>query len=317
MRFIFALLLLCGACGVASAQDYPSRPIKLICPFQAGGAPDIVARVIGQRMQELLGQPVVVENRAGGGTTVGAGEAAKARPDGYTLLLATNTTHAANPSLFKNLSYDPVKDFVAIAQVTTTSLLLVVANDFPANNVREFIAYAKANPGKLSGGHGSAAPQVALAMLTSMAGLDILPVPYKGGGPQAALDIQGGQLSLTFADTAFGMQQVKGGKLKGLAVSSAKRALQLPDVPAMAEFLPGFDVTAWHGLVAPAGTPAPVVAKLADAAIKAIGTPEVQSRLAGIALEPAPSGSAAFARFIQTETQRWAVMTRQAGIEPQ
>jgi tripartite-type tricarboxylate transporter receptor subunit TctC len=317
MRLIAVVLLLFGYCTASFAQGYPSRPIRMICPFQAGSAPDIVARVVAQRMQEVLGQTVIVENRVGAGATIGTAEVAKAKPDGYTILLASNSTHAANASLFKNLPYDQVRDFAGIAQLTTVSLLLVVRNDFPADNLREFLAYAKAHPGKLSGGHGTAAPQIAVAMLRVLGGLDVLAIPYKGGGPQAVMDIQGGQLSFTYADIAFGMAQVRAGKLKGLAVTSAKRASQLPEIPTMSEALPGFDVAAWHGLVAPAGTPPDIVAKLADAAAKTMASPEVLGRLSAIAVEPTPTGAAEFSRFIQTETQRWGVMLKQAGVEPQ
>ena len=207
----------------AHAQTYPSRPVKLVVPFPAGSATDQIARVVGHELQSALGQPFVVENKAGAQGGIAAAEVAKAAPDGYTLMVTTNTPQAANVSLFKKLSYDPVKDFAPIARLGTISFMLMVRPDFPAKNLKEFLAHARAHPGKLSAGYGSAGSQVSQAMLRQMGKIDFVDVPYKGL-PQAITDVLGGTLHFTFADLANGLAQQKGGKLRGLAVTSARRS---------------------------------------------------------------------------------------------
>jgi tripartite-type tricarboxylate transporter receptor subunit TctC len=300
----------------ANAQTYPSRPVKLVVPFPAGSATDQIARVIGHELQSTLGQPFVVENKAGAQGGIAAAEVAKAAADGYTLMLTTNTPQAANVSLFKKLSYDPVKDFAPIARLGTISFMLMVRADFPAKTLREFLAHARANPGKLSAGYGSAGSQVSQAMLRSMGKIDFVDVPYKGL-PQAITDVLGGTLYFTFADLANGLAQQKGGKLRGLAVTSAKRSSLAPDVPAIAEELPGYELIAWFALVAPAGTPAAIVNQLHDRVVAALGKPDVAARFATLGTDVAPMNPRELAAFIQSEIAKWARMVKAAGIEPQ
>jgi tripartite-type tricarboxylate transporter receptor subunit TctC len=313
-RLLAALVLLCST--AAFAQEYPSRPVKVVVPFPAGSATDQVARVIGQQLQEALKQPFVVENKAGAQGSIAAAEVAKAAPDGHTLMLTTNTPQAANVSLFKKLPYDPVKDFAPIARLGTISFMIMVRSDFPAQNLKQFLAHAKANPGKLSAGYGSAGSQVSQAMLRSMAKIDFIDVPYKGL-PQAITDVLGGSITFTFADLANALAQQKGGKMRGLAVTSEKRSALAPEVPAIAEELPGYELIAWFALMAPAGTPPQVVARLHQETAAALAKPDVVARFAAIGTDVAPMNPEQLGAFIRSEIAKWAKMTKEAGIEPQ
>src|SRR6267142_7053632 len=257
------LLCLWLAAGAAQAQNYPTRAVKLIVPFPAGSATDQVARIAGAQLQEALGQPFVVENKAGAQGAIAAAEVAKAAPDGYTLMVTTNTPHGANPSLFKKLSYDPVKDFTPITRYGTTSFMLMVRPDFPAKDLKSFLGHVRSQPGKMSAGYGSSGSQVSLAMLKQLGKLDVVEVPYKGI-PQAVTDTMGGQLQFTFVDLANALAQAKGGKLRGLAVTSGKRSSLAPDVPAIAEELPGYEIIAWFALMAPAKLPQPIVQRRSE-----------------------------------------------------
>jgi len=315
LRLIALLATLLHAAAV-SAQTYPARPVKLVVPFPAGSATDQIARVIGQQLQEALGQPFVVDNKAGAQGSIAATEVAKSAPDGYTLMVGTNTPLAANPSLFKKLNYDPVKDFAPIARLGTISFMIMVRPDFPAKNFKEFLGHAKAHPGKLSAGFGSAGSQVSQAMLRSMGRIDFIDVPYKGL-PQAITDVLGGTLSFTFADLANGLAQAKGGKLRGIAVTSGKRSALAPDVPAIAEELPGYELIAWFALVAPAGTSPATVTRLHGVVDAALRKPEVASRFATLGTDVAPLNPQQLGGFIQSEIAKWARMTKAAGIEPQ
>jgi tripartite-type tricarboxylate transporter receptor subunit TctC len=301
---------------LALSQTYPARPVKLVVPFPAGSATDQIARVVGQQFQETLGQPFVVENKPGAQGSIAATEVARAAPDGYTIMVTTNTPQAANVSLFKKLNYDPVKDFAPIARLGTISFMVMVRPDFPANNFKEFLAHARANPGKLSAGYGSAGSQVSQAMLRSMAKIDFVDVPYKGL-PQAITDVLGGSIHFTFADLANALSQIKGGKLRGLAVTSQKRSPLAPDVPAIAEELPGYELIAWFALVAPANTPAPVVTRLHDITVKALAKPEVKARFDSLGTDVAPMNPEELARFIRSEIDKWAKMAKEAGIQPE
>ena len=300
----------------ANSQSYPSKPVKLIVPFPAGSATDQVARLIGQQLQEALKQPFVVENKPGAQGAIAAEQVAKSAPDGYTLLVTTNTPQAANPSLFKKLAYDPVKDFEPIVRLGTTSFMLMVKQDFPARSLKEFLAHARSQPGKLSAGYGSAGSQVSLAMLKSMGALDVVEVPYKGI-PQAITDLLGGTLSFTFVDLGNALAQAKGGKLKGLAVTSEKRTPLAPEVPALAEELKAYELIAWFALMAPAGTPKDIVQLLYETSAKGISKNEVRERFAAIGTDVAPMSPAQLAAFIKSEIAKWAVLVRQAGIQPE
>jgi len=310
------LLLACVFVAQAHAQNYPTHAVKLVVPFPAGSATDQVARVVGAELQQALGQPFVVENKAGAQGAIAAAEVAKAAPDGYTLMLTTNTPQAANVSLFKKLNYDPVKDFTPITRYGTTSFMLMVRPDFPAKDLKSFIAHARSQPGKLSGGYGSAGSQVSLAMLKQLGRLDIVEVPYKGI-PQTITDTMGGSLQLTFVDMANAQAQAKGGKLRGLGVTSGKRSPLAPDMPAIAEELQGYEVIAWFALVAPAKLPAAIVQRLNDTNMKAMAKPEMKEKFALVGTEVAPMGPAEFGRFIQSEVAHWAKLVKLAGIEPE
>src|SRR5574341_796079 len=315
MRRLFLVLVLAYA-PLALSQAYPSRPVKLIVPFPAGSATDQIARVIGQQLQEAMGQPFVVENKPGAQGSIAATEVARAAPDGYTIMVTTNTPQAANVSLFKKLGYDPVKDFAPIARLGTISFMIMVRPDFPAKNFKEFLAHAKSNPGKLSAGYGSAGSQVSQAMLRSMGKIDFIDVPYKGL-PQAITDVMGGSISFTFADLANALAQIKGGKLRGIAVTSQKRSSLAPEVPAIAEVLPGYELIAWFALVAPAGTPAPVVNQLHEVTVKSLARPEVKARFDSLGTDVAPMNPAELGKFIQSEIAKWAKMAKEAGIQPE
>jgi tripartite-type tricarboxylate transporter receptor subunit TctC len=314
-RIVLLIAAMLAAAG-AQAQTYPARPVKLIVPFPAGSATDQVARLTGQQLQEALKQPFVVENKPGAQGAIAAEFVAKSPPDGYTLLLTTNTPQAANVSLFKKLPYDPVRDFSPIARLGTTSFMLMAKPDFPAKNLAVFLAYVRSQPGKLSAGYGSSGSQVSLAMLKSMGKLDVVEVPYKGI-PQAITDVLGGSLAFTFVDLGNALAQAKGGKLKGIAVTSAKRTPLAPDVPAVAEDLPGYELIAWFALVAPANTPRDIVAKLHDTVVKGIVKAEVKEKFAAIGTDVAPMNPGELAKFIQSEIAKWATLAKQAGIQPE
>jgi tripartite-type tricarboxylate transporter receptor subunit TctC len=311
--FAAATALLCGA---AVAQTYPTHPVKLVVPFPAGSATDQIARVAGAELQAALKQPFVVENKAGAQGAIAAAEVAKAAADGYTLMVTTNTPHAANVSLFKKLNYDPVTDFTAITRLGTTSFMLMVRPDFPARSLKEFLAQVRSQPGKLSAGYGSAGSQVSLAMLKQLGKLDLVEAPYKGI-PQAITDTMGGSLQFTFVDLGNALAQAKGGKLRGLGVTSPKRTPLAPELPAIAEELPGYEVIAWFGLVAPAKLPAPIVQRLNDVAMKALATPEVKAKFGMLGTDVAPLNPREFASFIQREVASWAKLVKLAGIEPE
>jgi len=304
------------AAGAAMAQAWPTHPVKLVVPYPPGSSPDSVGRIVAQQMQEALGQPVIVGNVSGALGNVGTAEVARAAPDGYTILLTTNTPHAANVALFRSLPFDPVKDFSPIVRLITTSMVLLVRSDFPASNLKDFIAYAKTKPQGLSAGYGSAATIVSIAKLRTAAGFKTLDVAYKGV-PLAITDVLGGQVDFTLGDFAVSMPQIQGGKMKGLGVTSPLRTPLAPELPAIAEMFPGFETRIWYGLVAPAGTPRPVVAKLHDVVAAGLAKPDVKARLAGLGLEPAPMQPDEFAEFIKKEIVKWTREVRDAGIEPQ
>jgi tripartite-type tricarboxylate transporter receptor subunit TctC len=312
---LVAATVACSA-GTAGAQAYPSRPIRVIVPFQAGSAPDQIMRITTQHMAQTLGQPLVIENKPGANGNVGVAEAARAAPDGYTLVSANNTTFAANPSLFKKLPFEPLKDFTPVGRFVTTGLILSVRPEFPAKNLQEFISQAKSKQGKLTAAQASAGMRVSIAMLRSLAGIELVEVPYKGQ-PQALNDLLGGQIDVTFADYAVGLSQIRGGKIRGLGVTTPKRSQAAPEIPAIAEVLPGFDVTVWAGMAARAGTPQPIVDQVWKAAERALASNEVRSALTGMSFNVEPLNPEEFAAYIRDETTRWAKMVKEAGIEPE
>ncbi|MBR0644212.1 hypothetical protein GXW73_15290 [Roseomonas hellenica] len=309
-------LLLLGAVLPAAAQDYPTRPMRMIVPFPAGAGPDQVARFIAEYFKDALGQPIVVENRPGALGSIGALEIARAAPDGYTIGIITNSTHASNVSMFRRLAYDPVADFTPIGRVITTAMVLLVRPDFPARDLAGFLDYARRHPGQLSAGYGSGASQMSLARLRSLGGVEAVPVPYRGV-PIALTDVISGNLAFSLGDYAVSLAQMQGGTLRGLAVTAAERSDLMPDLPAIAEVLPGFDVTIWYGLTAPARTPRPIIDRLAALTAEFLARPATRSRLSEMGLNPAPQPPDVFGDFIRSEIVKWTAAAREAGIEPQ
>ena len=315
-RIFLGVFAFFAATQTAGAQDYPLRPVRFIVPFPAGSAPDSIARIVTQHMQQTLGQNIVIDNRPGAQSIIGAVEAARSTPDGYTLLAGSNTAMAANVSLFKKLPYDPVKDFDPVARFITSALMLVVRADFPARNLADFVAHAKARPGQLSAAYASAGMQVGLAELKVRAGITVVEVPYKGV-PQAVTDIIAGQIAFTFADSAVAIAQAQGGKVRALAVTTKNRSTLAPDIPSMAEEIPGFDISVWNGLFARAGTPKAIVARLNDAANKAVTAPDVAAKLRSLGQEPSPLTPEEFRAFQLAEIKKWAAQIKAAGIQPE
>jgi tripartite-type tricarboxylate transporter receptor subunit TctC len=299
--------------AASAADDYPKHQIRIIVPFPPGAGPDQVARLLGQHLQGALGQTVVIENRTGALGSIGAQEVARSEPDGYTLLMGTNTTQASNVAMLKDLPYDPAKDFAPIIRTTTTAMVLLVKPDFPAKTLAQFMDYAHAHP-NLTGGYGSGASQISIAQLQSRGGLSVIAASYRGV-PQAVGDVIGGAIDLAFADFSIAIPQIAGGTLRGIGVTSPKRNELVPDLPALAEAMPGFEATIWYGLLAPAGTPAPVVDKLHEESEKFLTMQATREKLAAVGVIVAPMRPDEFGAFIQSEIVRWTAEAKAAGIE--
>jgi len=301
--------------GAQGAANYPSKPIKIVVPFPPGGATDILARAIGFELQKAWGQSVIIENKPGGGGNTGADLVAKSAPDGYTLVMGTVGTHAINMSLYAKMPYDAVKDFEPVVLVAGVPNLLVVHPSVNAKSVRELTALAKSQPGKLnvaSSGNGTSI-HLAAELYKQMAGVDILHVPYKGSSP-AVTDLLGGQVQMMFDNMPSSLPYAKAGKLRALAVTSMTRSAALPDVPTMdEEGLKGFDATSWFGLLAPAGTPKDIVAKLNAASVKALASAEMRERLAAQGADPVGNTPEQFAAFIKAEIDKWAKIVKASG----
>lgn len=308
-------LLALAAPVPALAQSFPSRPIRLIVPFPPGGATDAFARIVQLRWSEALGQNIVIENRAGAGGMIGAEQVAKAPNDGYTLLIGNIATLAMNVGVYSKMPYDPARDFTPVLRTVDVNYALVIHPSVPAKTLPELIAHAKSNPGKLSyGSAGSgSAPHLATELLKQRAGIDLLHVPYKGGGPMVA-DLLGGQIQVGIGDQANLMPQVKAGKLRVLAVGSARRSPNFPDVPTIAEAdLPGYEAGAWQGLAAPAGLPPEVTRRLNETLARVMELPEVKERLTGAGMEPVGGSPDDFARFIRAEIAKWVKVAKDVG----
>jgi len=315
LALAFALMLLGPAHGQTA---WPTKPIRLIVGFAAGGSTDVTARIIAQALSDRLGQPVVVENRGGAGGNIGADAVAKAEPDGYTLLMATSSTFAANPNLYKTLPFDVQKDFAPIAVTAFIPNLLVVNPSVPANNVADFIAYLKANPDKLnfaSAGNGTS-QHLSGELFNSLAGVRMTHVAYRGGAP-AVSDLLGGQVQVIFAPLVEVIQQVRAEKLKALGITTAKRSPLLPEVPTILESLPGYEVALWNGLLAPAKTPPDIIDKLNRATIEALRSPEVKAKLAEQGSEPVGNTPAEFKAFIDSELVKWRKLVEISGATVQ
>ncbi|MFN3657530.1 MAG: Bug family tripartite tricarboxylate transporter substrate binding protein [Pseudolabrys sp.] len=311
-------LALASALSTASAQDYPNRPITLIVPFPPGGSTTVMARNIADPMAKLLGQQVVVDNRGGAGGTLGTRAVAKAAPDGYTILLGYSGTLYIAPSLYDNIGYDPRKDFSPIGMIGTAPSVLLVHPSVPAKTVSEFIDYARKSPNPLTYGSPGAgtANHLAAELFASAAGIKLTHVPYKGSGP-VMNDLIGGHIPMGFAPIPAAIGNVQGGKLRGLAVTSPKRSTLLPELPAVAETLPGFEVALRYGLVAPAGTPKPIIDKLNKALNDALASDEVKKRLATEGAEALPGTPADYVADIDKEEKKWNVLVKGMGLKAQ
>ena len=312
------LSVLLGLSGSAAAQHaYPAKPVRVIVPVGAGGATDILARALGQRLATVWDQQVVVENRAGGGSNIGFEAAAKAPADGYTLLLA-QPAFAVNVSLYKKLAYDPIRDFAAVTLTGTGANVLVVHPSLPAHTLRELIALAKTKPGQLSyasSGNGTT-PHLSGELLKSMAGIEIQHIPYKGAA-QSAADLLGGHVDMAFVSLASVVPQIKTAKLRGLAVTSERRSVLMPDLPTFAEAgLPGYEVSGWFGVLAPAGTPREIIDRLYADITAALAHPEFVQTLGAAGMEPARSDSPeAFTAFLRAEIGKWAKVVKASGAK--
>ncbi|MBL8386101.1 MAG: tripartite tricarboxylate transporter substrate binding protein [Burkholderiales bacterium] len=317
----FAAACLAAWLGVlaqpATAQDYPTRPITVVVPFPAGAAVDNLVRPLTGELARLLGQPVVVDNKGGAQGVIGTQFAARAKPDGYTLLAGSSTTLAANVGLFKSLPYDPLKDFVPIAGLGYTSMMFLVRADSPAKDLKGLVALLRSQPSPMAAGFGSSSGQVALAILSRAAGVSVLPISYKGT-PQVVTDLLGGSLPMAAIDVGSGVPHIgPGGRLTALAITGSARSVSAPNVPTLSETYPGSDLITWIGIVAPAGTPAAVVTRLHAAIFSALATPEVRQSYASLSTEVEPVPPDQLGRRMQRDQARWVELIRAIGIQPQ
>ena len=318
LQLILAACVSLAATATATAADFPARPIRIIFAYTPAGTTDILARAIGHKMTERWGQPVIVENRPGANGNIGTEIAARATPDGYTLLMATAATHGINNTLYRKLSWDAVRDFAPISLVAIVPNLLVVNNALPVKNVKELIAYAKANPGKLnfgSPGNGATA-HLSMELLQSMTGTKMMHIPYKGSAGVLA-DVMAGQISLSMDNMPVYLPQAKAGKIRALAVSSDQRSPAAPELPTVAETVTGFSAASWFGLAAPRGTPKAIVDRLSAETARILKLPDVNERLSGLGAQPVGGTPAEFAAFIQSETVKWAKVIKDANVELQ
>lgn len=310
------LALLAALSAPVLAQAWPAKPIKVIVPYPPGGGNDIVVRTLANRLTESLGQPVLVENKPGGGTLIGAEAAAKSPPDGYTIFLGTIATLSINPSLFKQLPYNPAKDFTPVSQIVNYPLVLIANPSVPTTSVKELLALAKAKPGQMSYasfGNGSS-PHLGTELLKTMTGVDIVHVPYKGGAPALA-DLLGGQVAMMFVDLPPALSHIRSGKVRAIAVSPLQRTALMPEVPTVAETVPGFGFSSWAGLLVPAGTPAEIVNRLHAEIARILNLPEVKQQLTGLGAEPVGSTPQQFAELIRSETAKWSRVVKDSGAK--
>jgi tripartite-type tricarboxylate transporter receptor subunit TctC len=314
---VAGLIALPVATSVSMAQDYPSRPIRMVIAFPAGGPTDFVGRLIGEKLKTLLGQSVIIDNRPGANGAIGADYVAKSEPDGYTLFFTTVGAVAITPGLRSNLAYDPLRDFAPIMRVVQNTTILVVKADMPVNSAKELAALAKAKPETVSiasTGVGSM-PHLALELYQASAGVKFLHVPYRGAAP-ALTDLLGGQVQGFFADAPVLMSQIQAGTIRAIGAASDKRTPVLPDVPTLAEQgFPDTDAGNWYGLLAPARTPPAIIARLHDAVTAALNDPEVRQKLIQSGAEPKPSTPEEFSQFLQSEIERWGRIIREKGIK--
>ena len=318
LKTLAAATLAVASMGSALAADaYPDKPLTMIVPFSAGGTTDILARIVGQALGQELGQTIIIENKPGAGGNIGAQQASRAKADGYTLFMGTVGTHAINQALYKKLPYDPVKDFAPLSRVANVPNLLVAHPSRPYKTVQEMIAYAKKHPGEVTyGSPGSgASPHVSGALFQSMTGAELTHVPYKGSAP-AISDLLGNQIAVMFDNMPSAIQHVRSGKLRPIAVTTAKRSPELPDVPTIAAAgVPGYEATSWFGLWAVAGTPAPILTKLQTALTKVLKDPAVAKKIAAQGGEVVIETPAQFDAFIKSEAAKWGKVVKESGAE--
>jgi tripartite-type tricarboxylate transporter receptor subunit TctC len=316
MKNVLIVLCVLLAPGFAAAQDYPAKPIRIVIPYPPGGASDVTARLLGQKMAESWNQQVVADNRPGANGIVALEHVAKSAPDGYTLLMANLGPNAINPAVYAKLPYDAIKDFSAITLTTLVPQVLVAGPSLEAKNIRELVALAKASPGKINygtGGNGSA-NHLAVELMASMAGVKLTAVPYKGDAPAMA-DAIAGQISLSLPTVLAAMPHIKSGKLRPLAVTTRQRVASLPEVPTMEEAgVPGYESVSWGGIMAPAGTPSAVINKLHAEFARILKLPDIQERMAGLGATIVGTGPAEFAAFLQSEIKKWDGVAKKAAI---
>jgi len=319
MNRLLTTLCLLAFCGAATAQAFPSKPIRVVIPFVAGGSSDIVGRAIGSKFQEFLGQPAVVENKPGANGAIAAEFVAKSDPDGHTILVGSIGVFSINSALFKDLRYNPLRDFAPITLAVTTPNVLITKPALAANSMKELVDYAKKNPGKLSycsSGTGSS-DHLTAELLNQVAGISAVHVPYKGGAA-CQTDIMGGQVDISFQNLGAVTNYIRGNRMKALAVTAKARHPQLPNVPTTAEGgYPDLVVTSWQAAAAPAKTPREIVAKLNDAAVKALRSPEVRERMSQIGFDVVASTPDEFGRFMKQEVDRWTEVVKRGGIKPE
>lgn len=321
MRALRAFVATVGAlvaitCGAAEPVSYPTRPIRMVVPFASGSATDSMARVLAQELGRRLGQNVVVDDRPGAFGQIAAVFVAKSKPDGYTIFVTTNTTHSANPHLYKSLPYDPVKDFEPVVRTATLPFMLVVHPSLPVRSTAEFIAHARSHRGELTYASASSTSLVAAESLNTRAGMGMTGVLYKAS-PQAMLDVVSGEVPVMVADFATAMPHVAGGRVKVLGVTTARRSVLVPDAPPIAETVNGFDVTSWNGIFVPAGTPKAVVDRLAKETLAVLASKDVVDKLALIGFEVDPLGAEDFSKYLRAQLDYWGKLIRDAGIKPE
>ncbi len=318
LRIAAAVLLGLGLAGTAlaqSAQSYPSKPIRMLVPFPPGGPADILARVIGQKMSEGFGQQVIIDNRPGANTIIAADLAAKAPADGYTLLMAIDSTLTMNPTLYTKLPYDPLKDFEPVSLIAIVPAILVVNNSVPVNNVQELIAYAKARPGQVMFGSGTLTMQLAGELFNNMAGIKMTNVPYKGGNVTIAA-LMGGEVPVLFEGVSTALSNWRSGKVRAIAAMGAKRLPQAPELPTVAESgLPGYEAQVWQSIVVPAGTPRDIIVKLNAELTRIMKLPETRERLSAAGIEPTTSTPEELAAFMRAETVKWSKIIKEIGLK--
>jgi tripartite-type tricarboxylate transporter receptor subunit TctC len=308
--------LLAAIVTPAAAQDYPTRPITMVLPFPAGSGIDVTARLVADNLSTRLGQPVVVENKPGANGVVAATAVARVAPDGYTIFMTTNSSHSAAPFLLKSLPYDPVKDFTPICRMGNLPFIMVIGKSVPAQNFTEFVAYAKANPGKLNYASSNVTGIVGGAMVQRLAGVELNHVPYKSA-PQAIQDLLRGEISMMFVDFATGLPHVQSGAVRALAVTTADRSTLVPDIPSMKEVGLDFDMQSWNAIFAPAGTPRPIVDRLNKELRAIIADPVNRQRLRNVGFDAFSSTPDELGEFVRGELVKWSRWTREAGLKPE